>query len=322
LSAQQQTVGCRLMAIKIKNNEKSNVPEKVKTLIEPLFKQPCLNQPAMFIFTRYGVFKVVGGQDAVVENMIQLRLHESESKRPRATPLANKPNVFGICNFGNTCWFNSLMQCLYSIPSFRDAILNLNKDSNPWADTWRGMSENMKKNTITELPLLLNLTNKQTNLTIGTQQDTGEAVNVLLNTLPLTIQNMFVEGHKNWGSPYVCLLGIDPFSNINDFFDNMNKNDNKDKDIAILKITRNRDGKRSTESIDFPLHDKGTSLYALLIHKGDGHVESGHYIAIVKRDDVWYEISDSCVSFTHDINEWKKSKNIVMAFYSKKNSGT
>ncbi|MDR1435243.1 MAG: ubiquitin carboxyl-terminal hydrolase, partial [Puniceicoccales bacterium] len=48
---------------------------------------------------------------------------------PLARPIINSeysPSFIGLSNYGNTCFANSSLQFLYSIPSFRNGILQYN----------------------------------------------------------------------------------------------------------------------------------------------------------------------------------------------------
>jgi ubiquitin C-terminal hydrolase len=248
---------------------------------------------------------------------------------------------FGITNTGNSCYFNSFIQCIMSLTSIFETI----NDNNITSEL-----ESMLKNINEENSLKIHkflLRNSKGRLTNGAQEDVNEIFMMFIDNINPLVLKLFenrtrhvtkcICGKKYEGSDICTMIEISDKelqgNNLNDF---IKKNievcenflcecGNKDNKIKISYISMLPEiipilfTKYPNKSIiNFPMtleFDKigGGKLNYKLVAQSEhsGSMNGGHYYAYSQRKDGVYLFNDS----SYQPAEFKPMANTYMIFY-------
>ena len=98
--------------------------------------------------------------------------------------------TFGLNNIGNTCYFNSLVQSLLSLPIFNQFSIS-KKHDNLITNAYSKILEQTTRDVGELLRALMHLRSGKTNLHFGAQEDANEGLVMLLDEIGMDVEHLF-----------------------------------------------------------------------------------------------------------------------------------
>ncbi|NBP57248.1 hypothetical protein EBU71_12090 [bacterium] len=120
--------------------------------------------------------------------------------------MVREPVVYGLHNIGNTCWLNSLLQCLLNIDIFFDMVkkIEVNDSGDSLISLFVRLKQNVKDMSATSSILNCILNKVRSNFSYGVPQDSQEAflyfIDILQNetSKPVSVDSSARPHIKEW----------------------------------------------------------------------------------------------------------------------------
>jgi len=247
----------------------------------------------------------------------------------------------GLCNLGNTCYFNTAVQCLAHVPPLTKHLFSVTDVDCEITKEYQKVVKQLflkgETSPVNPLELLKAFRIRFPRFSNMQQHDAQEVILLFLDVFEKSLGKEFVTGLFNgeesqetlWadGSSKIknnfttCILEVSEPCNLHDLIEEKKKSiliENYENPkgtfhkVAKISSTVSRWPKfiNFTFSmydhkfpIEIPFEFEDRKLFACILHQG--HSRGGHYALLVRRYDKWYIKDDETVNEIPDISKMK-----------------
>jgi ubiquitin C-terminal hydrolase len=244
----------------------------------------------------------------------------------------------GLWNVGNSCWFNTSIQCLAHVPPLTKHLFSLPPYTGPcditreYQKIVRELFTKDKTEPVSPSDLLGAFRLRFPQFTTGQQHDAQEAILLLIDVFEQSLgkelvqdifngedsqETLWNDGMSTVKSPFTTLvLDVSEPCRLQDLLEDRFEERNVEGYVDAQGKTHEVAGIRNQVSkwprivsfsfsmydykfpIEIPKEFQNKKLFACILHRG--HRAGGHYALLVKRFDKWYIKDDETV---HDVQE-------------------
>jgi ubiquitin C-terminal hydrolase len=249
----------------------------------------------------------------------------------------------GLWNLGNTCYFNTAVQCLAHVPPLTKHLFSLPPYTGPcditreYQKIVRELFTKDKTDPVSPSDLLGAFRMRFPQFTAGQQHDAQEAILLLIDVFEQSLgkelvqdifngedsqETLWNDGMSTVKSPFTTLvLDVSEPCRLQDLLDDRFEERNVEGYVDAQGKTHEVAGIRNRVSkwprivnfsfsmyeykfpIEIPFEFEGRKLFACVLHQGVQR--GGHYALLVRRFDKWYIKDDESVREIPDIKTFK-----------------
>jgi len=249
----------------------------------------------------------------------------------------------GLWNIGNSCWFNTSIQCLAHVPPLTKHLFSLPPYTGPCDITreYQKIVQELftkdKTEPVSPSDLLGAFRLRFPQFTTGQQHDAQEAILLLIDVFEQSLgkelvqdifngedsqETLWNDGMSTVKSPFTTLvLDVSEPCRLQDLLDDRFEERNVEGYVDAQGKTHDVAGIRNRVStwprivsfsfsmyeykfpIEIPFEFEGRKLFACVLHQGVQR--GGHYALLVRRFDKWYIKDDESVREIPDIKTFK-----------------